>query len=246
MSRVVPSEATVTGWRRDGATGIITMPDGSIMCAVDPDRPRPPGINERTSSVAPGGRDWPHPGQVFRTVELEPERPRILQKGEVSALVVVVGTCWAFIFVGGYIEWTHGGLNRCDELCKECGSGSSFGSGSCTECMPGKVCCNRKGSNRRQAPDLTRRGPLSAQLNGGGACYESAADLPPIRTAAGMGGGFYFAIIVGAQVLGALLEVVLILRWAEVGFSNPARTEGDTRAQCVALLAICNHSRVRA
>ena len=103
-----------------------------------------------------------------------------------------------------------------------------------------------QGSNRRQAPDLTRRGPLSAQLNGGGACYESAADLPPVRTAAGMGGGFYFAIIVGAQVLGALLEVVLILRWAEVRFSNPARTEGDTRAQCVALLAICNHSRVRA
>ena len=144
MSRVVPGEATVTGWRRDGATGIITMPDGSIMCAVDPDRPRPPGINERTSSVAPGGRDWPHPGQLFRTVELEPERPRILQKGEVSALLVVVGTCWAFIFVGGYIEWTHGGLNRCDELCKECGSDSSFGSGSCTECMPGKVCCSRK------------------------------------------------------------------------------------------------------
>ena len=80
MARVVPEGSGVVP---EGSGMVVTMPDGSVMCAVgerSSDADRPP---RTTIPATPTMRDLP--------------RPRILKPWEVTALLVLGGLCWAFM-----------------------------------------------------------------------------------------------------------------------------------------------------
>ena len=80
MARVVPEGSGVVP---EGSGMVVTMPDGSVMCAVgerSSDADRPP---RTTVPATPTMRDLP--------------RPRILKPWEVTALLVLGGLCWAFM-----------------------------------------------------------------------------------------------------------------------------------------------------
>lgn len=157
--------------------GIVTNPDGSVVCAMVERTVELPHQAAATST---------HPNDMRRYERSTTvPQPRILQKWEISSLVMLGGLCWAVVFVGGYREWLHGGVKSCEaDRCAHTCDGED---GACDECLPGFI-------------------------NGGGACYDTVADLPPVKTAAGLGGGFYFTLIIMAQVLGASIELVLIYR----------------------------------
>jgi hypothetical protein len=97
---------------------------------------------------------------------------------------------WAVIFLGGKHEWEYNVPTDCGVGCQECSSGGGFfgtPAGGCAFCAPGWI-------------------------NGGLQCFADPSALPPVSTAAGLGGGFYFTIIVMAQVAGASFQIVLMLR----------------------------------
>ena len=155
--------------------GIVTNPDGSVVCAMGERI-----VQRETAATSTLPND-------MRRYDHRPARPqpRILEKWEISMLVMLGGLCWAVVFIGGYKEWLNDGVKSCESF--RCAHACDAEDGACDECLPGFI-------------------------NGGGACYDTVADLPPVKTAAGMGGGFYFTLIITAQVLGASIELVLIYR----------------------------------
>jgi hypothetical protein len=52
-------------------------------------------------------------------------------------------------------------------------------------------------------------------------CFRSVTDLPPVQTAAGLGGNTYFALIVTTQIAGASTELVLIKRLRDMDMMPP-------------------------
>lgn len=53
-------------------------------------------------------------------------------------------------------------------------------------------------------------------------CFASVTDLPPVQTAAGLGGDTYFFLIVAAQMAGASTEIVLINRLRKMDMMPPS------------------------
>ena len=104
---------------------------------------------------------------------------------------VVIGAfvVWGIIFVGGWREWTSDIPQKCGTHCSVCQSSRNmgWGTGGCDLCAEG-------------------------WLNGGRSCFKDVVDLPGVRTAQSLGGGFYMTIIVATQIVGAVVEVFLIAR----------------------------------
>ena len=103
-------------------------------------------------------------------------------------LITLGVVVWLVIFIGGKYEWEHNVPIGCDEACAVCSSSSFTGvDPGCYECKPGYI-------------------------NGGLKCFDDLAALPPVSTAAGLGGQAYFTLIILAQVLGASCQVMLMVR----------------------------------
>ena len=105
--------------------------------------------------------------------------------------MVVIGAfvVWGIIFVGGWREWTSDIPQKCGTHCSVCQSSRNmgWGTGGCDLCAEG-------------------------WLNGGRSCFKDVTDLPGVRTAQSLGGGFYMTIIVATQIVGAVIEIFLIAR----------------------------------
>lgn len=150
------------------------------------------------------------PGAPAPPVE-EDTSTGILRDGEYGSLVCLGFAIWFFIFIGGRYEWLYDVPRQCGPLC-----------------MPNE--CHRLGYSRRSSQGGSAdypsfEGCLECQpgtINGGMQCFESVTDLPPVETAAGLGGPTYFFLIVAAQIAGASAEVLLIKRLRAMGMMPPS------------------------
>jgi len=121
----------------------------------------------------------------------------VLSGAEKHNIAVGAFVFWLFLFFGGKSEWMYGvretARSGCDARCEDCWwrrGGSQYRGGGgygCTTCKEGYI-------------------------NSGMKCYASVTDLPPVVTAASLGGGTYFALIIMAQAAGISCEIGLIRR----------------------------------
>lgn len=122
-----------------------------------------------------------------REQEEDHQQLSVLNHGEVKAIIGVCAFVWLFIFVGGWIEWSHEipglvvGDGHVDAACVE-----SFGK-FCSECAEG-------------------------WLQAGRGCFEHLEDLPPVVAGAALSPSFYFGLIVTTQLIGITCEICLIRR----------------------------------
>jgi hypothetical protein len=149
---------------------------------------------------------------------VEDAEPGILRDGEYGSLVCLAFTIWFFIFIGGRYEWLYDVPRQCGPLCME---------GECHRLGGGGYSSSASSSSSSAATThrVSYEGCMECKpgtINGGMQCFESVTELPPVETAAGLGGPTYFFLIVAAQIAGATTEVVLIQRLRGMGMMPPS------------------------
>ena len=133
-----------------------------------------------------------------------------------GALVAGFFVVWFFIFVGGRYEWLYDVPRGCDSTM--CADGECYGYSSHSSHS------SHGGSSTSTFTGCKKCKP--GYINGGMQCFASLTDLPPVQTAAGLGGDTYFSLIVAAQIAGASTELVLIQRLRKMDMMPPSELFG--------------------
>lgn len=114
---------------------------------------------------------------------------------EFRFLICLGVVVWFIIFIGGKEEWEHEIPRSCGSRCAICSTGDRSSlftrnaAPACYMCKPGFI-------------------------NGGLKCFDDVTDLPPVSTAASLGGTAYLTLIVVAQAVGASYQLLLMFRLA--------------------------------
>lgn len=112
----------------------------------------------------------------------EPRPWSILYPWEARLLIPLSVVVWLVVFIGGRREWEHNVPRNCDSRCED-----RCDDDTCNYCKEGFI-------------------------NGGLGCFDDVSQLPPVSTAAALGGTTYFVMIITAQVLGAACQLGLMWR----------------------------------
>ena len=172
----------------------VEEPDGSVALAYRPATAEEPEARRQQRRQYPE-RYTDEQEALAADLSRVPARPRqapILYSGEVRTLIILGLFVWGVIFLGGKHEWEHEVPKKCDDKCELCSGSRGF---------------FRETSSNRGC-EICKEG----YINGGLQCFDDPSFLPPVSTAAGLGGSFYFVIIIMAQVTGICCQLALMTR----------------------------------